>query len=60
MGHNLWGQAVSGLRAKYPQYRTVSLFKDKPTMICLRWTRVRWWASNELEGIKHWIETRVP
>ena len=60
MSHNLWGQAVSGLRAKYPQYRTVSLFKDKPTMILLSWTRVRWWASNELKGIKHWIETRAP
>ena len=58
--HNSWDQAVLGLRTKYPQYRSVSLFKDEPTMISLRWTRVRWWASSELNGLKRWIEAKSP
>jgi PPOX class probable F420-dependent enzyme len=54
--HVSWGKAVSTLRDKYSQYREVSLFTGEPTMIAIRWTRVRWWASDGLNGLNRWLD----
>ena len=43
-------EAVAALRAKYPQYREVSLFSGPPTLLELRIARARGWRASEADG----------
>jgi PPOX class probable F420-dependent enzyme len=37
--------AVAGLRAKYPQYARVALFRDTPTLLRIEVSRLRSWCA---------------
>jgi PPOX class probable F420-dependent enzyme len=53
--HSKWCEAVDRLREKYPQYRSIPLFKGTPTMIVMDWNRAYSWAFNGIDGIQSWL-----
>lgn len=55
--HAAWDSAVLKLKDKYSQYQTVPLFQGDPTMITLRYTRIRWWASNGVNSLNRWLDS---
>ncbi|HVN40497.1 MAG TPA: pyridoxamine 5'-phosphate oxidase family protein [Myxococcota bacterium] len=38
---------LAALRKKYPQYATVPVLRDPPTLLAIRPTRIRSWAASE-------------
>ncbi len=42
----LLARAGELLRAKYPQYETVATYAAEPTLLALRWDRVRAWSQS--------------
>lgn len=58
--HPSWHAAEAALRAKYPQYALTPLFRDEPTLIVLRWERVRWWAADGGGGLAAWLADGAP
>ncbi len=53
--HPDWLPAEAALAHKYPQYRTIPMFKDEPTMLRFSWGGVGWWAADGLAGIERWL-----
>lgn len=46
-------QVGAQLRAKYPQYRDVPVFRGEPTLLVLRWNRVSAWSqAGDIEPIR--------
>jgi PPOX class probable F420-dependent enzyme len=54
-----WAPVEQALASKYPQYRTVPMFKDEPTLLRFAWHDVGWWGSEGLASLERWL-SRAP
>jgi len=50
-----WAAAEQALASKYPQYLTVPMFKDEPTLLRFAWHSVGWWGSDGLASLERWL-----
>lgn len=50
-----WATVEQALAAKYPQYQTVPMFKDEPTLLRFDWHHVGWWGSEGLASLERWL-----
>lgn len=57
--HDDWTAAVTALALKYPQYRSVPMFKGTPTLLRFAPEHLAWWASGGRAGLERWLDGRA-